>query len=444
MSILLLFYASTATSLYTIAVNEQPPFSICSIPYSGYEVDLLRSALSVYGWRYNEDYTFICYSHNSSFSARVGRVQMNTYNYSSGYSYSYPTYNLQLGILAYSSLYVSTLKYVNIFSPSLWLLMPGYSVLVIILLAFFEYEPSYTLKDWIKNLKLISWISLSSIFFAEQNHNYRFTSKLIVIGYLGFSLMIFLIYLAGCMVLTFENVKLIDFPEKLENMRYTTYESYLDYTSTYGGFFVDVGITSSNIEQKISKLESRDLDAIVMEYESVTNIARENCDYVVTSKPFNSIFYAVQIAPDANPELKLAIDFGLTQLNRQFDLESLKNAYFYKGNSCSSQFHSVSPISMAQLVDLFGGYAIAAFFIFLLRGLCSTRELLKERNKFIESIRKVISRPESKITKITMNQIRQQDSQFSVYLEELEKGMKKCVKVQEKVMVTIRNKQVKR
>jgi hypothetical protein len=441
---LIFMFFRFSCAIHIIAVNEEPPFSMCSIPFSGYEVDLVQSALSVYGWRYNEDYTFACFSENLNFSAKIGRVQMTAYSYSIDYSYSYPTYNLQLGILAYSNLYVSTSKFINIFSPELWLMIPCYSLGIALILLVFEMNPNSNLREWIKNLRIVTWVTFSSNFFAEQKYNYRVTSRLIVIGYLFFNLLIFLLYLAGCMVLTFENVKLIDFPEKLQNTRYTTYKTYLDYTSTYGGFFVDVGIDSSNIEHKLSKLDNQDLDAIVMEYETITSIARENCDYVVTSKPFNSIFYAVEIMPGVDPELKTAIDFGITQLVRQFDMETLKSAYFYKGNNCNSQLHHVAPVGMYQLIYLFGGYAGFAFLIFLMRELCTTRELVKERNKVVEGIRKIISRPESKITKLTMNQIRQQDSQFSFHLEELGRNLKKGLKIQEKVVMLIRGKQIKR
>jgi hypothetical protein len=125
-------------------------------------------------------------------------------------------------------------------------------------------------------------------------------------------------------------------------------------------------------------------------------------------------------------------------------METLKSAYFYKGNNCNSQLHHVAPVGMYQLIYLFGGYAGFAFLIFLMRELCTTRELIKERNKVVEGIRKIISRPESKITKLTMNQIRQQDSQFSFHLEELGRNLKKGLKIQEKVVMLIRGKQIKR
>lgn len=436
-----LFFSTSA--LYTIKVNESPPFAMCSLPPSGYEVDLIQSALSLYGWRQNEHYNFICSSSNTSYSARVGRVLINSYRYAQGYSYSYPTYNLQLGILAYSSISASTIKFLSIFSIQLWILIPAFSVLIIILLSIFEHFEHLTFASWFKNFQIVSWISISSVFLAEQSHNYRLPSKFIIVGYLSFCLLVMCLYLAGSMVLTFEGVNLIDFPEKLENMRYTTYSAYLDYTATYGGFFVDTGITSSNIEDKISKLENRDIDAIVMEYDTVTKVAKHKCDYVVTSQPFNSFFYAVEIQPEVDDELKNAIDTGIALLNRQFDVESLKNAYFYRESVCSSQLKSVNGVSMYQMIDIFVIYGIIGLCVFILRQLCTTRLLLKERNKHIKNIRNVISKPESKIIKIMQSQTSQKDEEFCTLLQKVEKHLSKSSKIQERILSIVRNKQIK-
>lgn len=436
-------FVTICSGLYTIIVNEEPPFSICSIPPAGYEVDLIRSALNLYGWRESEHYKLVCSSTNTTYSARIGRVQMNPYIYSQGFSYSYPTYNLQLGILAYSSISASTYKFLNIFSVELWVFIPTFSVLVIILLSIFEHFEHFTFANWFKNFQIVSWISFSSVFLAEQSHSYRLPSKFVMVAYLVFCLFVMCLYLAGCMIFTFEGVKLIDFPEKLENMRYTTYSAYLDYTATYGGFFVDVDITSSNIEDKISKLENKDIDAIVMEYDTVTKVAKHKCDYAVTSQPFNSIFYAVEIQPGVDDELKTVIDLGLTQLVSQFDIESLKNAYFYEDSVCSSKLNSVSGVSMYEMIDIFGVYGIICLCVFILRQLCTTRLLLKERNKHIAKIRNIISNPESKITKIMQNQIRQQDEEFFTLLQKVENNLSRSSKIQEKILSFIRNNQVK-
>lgn len=439
----LLTIVSVCSGLYTVIVNEEPPFSMCSVPPAGYEVDLIRSALNLYGWRQSEHYDLVCSSANTTYSARIGRVQMNPYKLTQGYSYSYPTYNLQLGILAYSSISASTYKFLSIFSVELWIFIPSFSVLVIILLSIFEHFEHLSFANFFKGFKIISWISFSSVFLAEQSHSYRLPSKLVMVTYLIFCLFVTCLYFAGCMIFTFEGVKLIDFPEKLEKMRYTTYSSYLDYTATYGGFFVDVDITSTNIEEKISKLENQDIDAIVMEYDTVTKVAKHKCDYAVTSLPFNSFFYAVEIQPEVDDELKSAIDLGLTQLINEFDIESLKNAYFYEDSICNSQLKSVSGVSMYQMIDIFGVYGIICLCVFFLRQLCKTRLLLKERNKHIAKIRNIISNPESKITKIMQNQIRLQDEEFFNLLQKIEGNLSRSSKMQEKIFSFIRNNQIK-
>lgn len=413
--------------------------------FSGYEVDLIREAFSLYGWRDGEEYKFVCSSsilNETDHSAVIGRMPYSTYKYSNGYTYSYPTHTGRLGILVYSNTNISVSAILNTFSISLWLIIPGIAVFILFCLSVFEHIPHRKVTFWLKNMKLLNWISFSTIFFGEQNHKYRFPSKILVLGYLSFLSLLFYLFLASCISETLKNVRMINFPEKLENMRYTTNEEYLEYTAIYGGIYMDSGITSSNIDEKISLLATGEMDAIVMEYETLSNIAGENCDYILSSKSFISIFYAVELVPGADEALKAALDLGLSSLVRSYDIEGLKQGYFYSESSCSSNVHSVSPVSMFQIAEALAGYAGVFLFVFILRGMCNKRELIKERNKYIDEIRELITRPESKILKTTQNQVRTLEIQYKGMLQELEKNLKKDNHFQEKVLNSIRAKEV--
>ena len=425
-------------ALYIIAVNQEPPFSSCSTVFAGFETDMVREGLSLYGWRYNEDYIFECNSSSTNYSALLGRMVYDPYILANGYSYSYPTQNGNLGILVYSTT-ISTSKLVNIFSSNLWIIIPSGSLFVLIFLWIFEIPGSKDLSIF-KKLKLLHWVSLSTVFFSEQTYNYRFPSKILIMSFLSFLTMMFSLYLAGCIFFTFQTIKLVDFPEKLQNMRYTTESSYLEYTSIYGGYYIDTGLTSSNINNILPLLTNGYLDAIVMEYNTLSNIAQTNCNFISSAKPFISYFYAVQILPHVNSELKSAIDFGLSALSKEFDVQGLKNIYFNSNSTCNSNVNSVTSISLYMFIEIFLAYFLVVILVFLLRWFCSKRDLAKERNKHIKEIRTLIGRPESKILKITQNQIRQFDSQCQSIFKELENNIKHSNFIQEKLMNNIRTK----
>ena len=132
-------------ALYIIAVNQEPPFSSCSTVFAGFETDMVREGLSLYGWRYNEDYIFECNSSSTNYSALLGRMVYDPYILANGYSYSYPTQNGNLGILVYSTT-ISTSKLVNIFSSNLWIIIPSGSLFVLIFLWIFEIPGSKDLS----------------------------------------------------------------------------------------------------------------------------------------------------------------------------------------------------------------------------------------------------------------------------------------------------------
>ena len=443
--ILLLFLTIFRCSgLYLIAVNEDPPFSACSVVFSGYEVDLVREALSLYGWRYEEQYQFICAdstANATSYSAVVGRMPHSTYKYANGYDYSYPTQNNRLGLIVYSSSTITVGTYISIFDSYIWIVVLGAAAVVVVCLTFIEHIPEKKFEFWLKSFRIINWISFSTVFFGEQNHNYRLPSKILILGFLGFLSLIYCLFLAGSIYQTLIDVKLVDFPEKLEKLRYTTYSEYLEYTSIYGGIYIDTGITSANINDKISLLSSGYLDAIVMEYESISNIAGDNCDFIVSSKPFLSFFYAVELQPGVDPELKQALDFGLTALVRHYDVQSLQNGYFYSSLGCSSNVNTIAPIGMYDLFEAFVGYTGLFIIVFFLRRVLNKRELIKERNKFIVEIKDLISQPESKILKIAHNQIRNVEKDYVGLMEELKRNMKKNIFIQEKLMNLMRAKE---
>jgi hypothetical protein len=433
----------SAESIYTIAVNDVPPFASCSLIFSGYEVDLLRMALNLYGWREEEQFTFQCASNITHYSATVGRVTLNSYNYANGYSYSYPTHNGQLGILVYSNTAASSYRYLSIFSGKLWLTVPAVSFLVLLTLSFIEYVPYNKLSQFMKNEKVIAWVSMSSVFFGEQEHSYRLPSKILMVGYFCFMLMVFSLYMAGNLLQTLSNVQVINFPEKLEGMKFTTYAPYLDYVSIYGGIYVDTGADSSTIYNIVTDLDSGFLDAIVMEYETLMNIAENNCQYAVPSQPFGSFLYAVEIEPGVDSELKTAIDSGLALLVRSFDVDGLKLTYFYTGGACNTQLNTVVPVAMFDLYEVFAGYALGVMGIFFFKGMFTKRELVKERNKHIEEIRELVARPESKIVKVTQNQLVNIHKQFNSIFTDLEKSFKKNSALQEKMLTLIRTKEIK-
>lgn len=440
--IFVLSLAFIVSGQYIIAVNEQPPFSSCSKIFSGFEVDLLREALNMYGWRDKEDYKFICENTTEKYHATIGRVLMDSYKYSKSYTYSNPTHNGQLGIMAYSSTILSTTNTLDTLSGYLWLTVPGAALIVAISLAVIEHVPNKKIAYFLRNMKLINWISMSGVFFGEQDHAYRFPSKFLMIGYMLFLLIIYCLLLAGAILHIQRNVQLIDFPEKLEGLRYSTYSQFLDYVSIYGGYYVDVDINSANVEEKLHYLSSGYLNAIVLEYETLKNIDSIECDFCLMSKPFNSFFYAVAIEPGTSPELKTAIDVGLSILIREYDIESLKKAYFYSEGTCTSTLNAILPLAMYQFMDIFAVYVIVITFIFILERMCKNREFNKERNKYIDEIRELLARPESKILKITENQMRSIDGQFQELIDELEKNMKKNNTHEEKLINLLRTQEV--
>ena len=264
-----------------------------------------------------------------------------------------------------------------------------------------------------------------------------------MLSYLSFLSLMFSLFLAGCIFQSLQNVKVLDFPEKLQNLRYTTEKKYLNYTAIYGGLYIETNITTSNINDKLSLLNSGYLDAIVMEYESITIIAGDNCDYVVSSKPFYTYFYGVQINPGVDSRLKTAIDYGLSTLVKEYDVENLKNGYFYTSNGCSSNLNSVAPVSMYQVFEIFILYTSIFVLGFMLRGMCNKRILMKQRNKYIEEIRELIARPESKILRITQNQLRNIESQCGQLLLELEKNLKRNNAIQERLINSVRAKEMR-
>lgn len=435
----ILLIICTSAAMYIIAVNPDPPFSECSIVFSGFEVDLVREALSLYGWRYNEDYKFVCNDNSTSKSAEVGRVLHDSYLYSSGYTYSYPTHDGSLGILVYSSTQMSTLKILNIFSVNLWIVPPCASVAMVVLLIVLEYT---SLKIGV-NFQYFEWLSVSSLFLGENHGHYRFPTKLLMLFYFAFITLLFNLLLAGCMYQNTEAVKLIDFPEKLENVRYTTYSEYLDYTAIYGGYYLDTGITSSNINDMTPLLKSKYLDAIVMEYDSLSNIAQTNCDFVIPAKPFISFFYAVKINPEVDPELKYALDWGLSSLYKRSDINGLKNAYFYTTQVCATNLNTISPVSFYQLLELFLAYIFAIFLIFLLREIFNKKQLVRQRNKHIEKIKMLQNKPESQIIKTTYAQTKIIEMNCSEVFQEIENNVKKTYHSQQRVLNIIRAIEIK-
>lgn len=439
-ALLSLFYLASS-SPYIIAINNESPFSICDSFFYGYEVDIVREALTLNGWIYGTDYQFECADTALNQNATLGRVQMSATKLRDGYQYTLPTYNGQLGILVYQDREMTTEKIVGVFSLNLWLSFIVTAFVTGFIIWFIERTPGIPIISAFKQFFNGQWIAWSSLFFSgtwELNHR---PSRMLIWTFWAISYGFMALFLAACAYQSIQTFKPISYPEKLDGKRYLTTEKSLDFTSHYSGYHVTKDITVDNYSKYLKYLRNGEVDAIIMEREIIKKIASEECDLVVSGGPFVSILYSVEIEPNTDNTLKQALDNGLTLLIENINLNTIRETYMSVSNACS-EVSDIDNVKLYSFGELWITLGVTVFFVFLLRSFLKKSELVRERKRHIQEVKRLMSRPETKILRVTEKQVRFSEGEIAKLLHELEKSLKRQNSLQQGITNLVRHKEL--
>ena len=431
--VLVSFLVGFVNSKYIIAVNEEPPFASCETEFSGYEVDIVREALTLLNWRYIEDYEFVCNEGNSSYDAVVGRVLMKSSKIKQGYKYSVPTHNGKLSILQYQKVNFGSYEFLSLFSLGLWGLILGTIFVSGLFIWLFE-SGNKNFETGLKGFLNGQWAAVSAMLFSRQLELQAVATRILVTLLWVFAFLLTAIFYSLCTYTYLEGHFQMNYPEKLAGKKYITTESYLEFTSQYKGLYRTYNFTISNYEPFVEKLRDGSIEAIVLETELLKKIAGEECDMVLAGEPFSSFLYAVEINPSVDSQLKEHLDWSIKRLYELKDINKLKSVYFSKKSPCNTDLVELDSWEMGQFSELWlfmGGFLL---FVFFFRSFLKKREVKNERKKHLEEIKSLMSRPETKILKATEKMARTNDLILTKHIRDFEAKLRRLESVHGRVV----------
>ncbi|CAG9327516.1 unnamed protein product [Blepharisma stoltei] len=439
MNIIWITLLAYAYGTFIIGVSNANPFASCGNTFFGYEVDIVREALTISGWTYGTDYVFAC--SDSGQNATVGRQLISSSGMGDGYTYSLPTYNGQLSILIYQDRHFNTLSTLTVFSTWLWLSFVLTAGVVGLLIWFMESTEKSNVILITKEFLNSQWITFQGLFFSTTRRLSARSNWVLMWTFWGLVYAFTALFIATCVYQAILVYRPITYPEKLNGKRYLTSTTYLSFTSHYSGYHTEQEISLDDYDQQIKLLKNKEIDAIIFEREVLKKIAATNCDYQVVGDPFISILYAVKIEPGTDSSLKAALDNGITLLMETANLQTIKETYTSVSDPCAIS-NDPNAISLYSFGELWITIGVSVVFVFLLRSFLKKNELSRERRKHIEEVKTLMSRPETKILRVTEKQVRESEIEMTKLLHDIEKSLKRQNSLQSQMTNMLRHREI--
>lgn len=446
--LLTLFCSSLAQTKFIIEVRKQPPFSSCQSGFTGYEVDLIREAFTREGWRYMEKYEFICEPDESNPEdtsnikhATIGRMIIDSTKIANSYKYTVPTHSGSVGILLLQEEKKTANHLISMFSIAVWIIIIAIASVYGIMIGVSEIGLHEFGKKPLKALVTGMWVPCSNYFLAESPHPKRPGGRVLQIFFIFFAFCMTALFIAASASDVLYNFATIDSPEKLYGKIVLTDPVYYKYVASYGAMRSKEEYSQFNGYKPIyDKLKNKEIDAVVLERDVLEKVSEEECDMMILDRSFMSNPYSVLIEPNTDEDLLKTLNENITYLEQHKKLESLRRTYFTSSDPCNdvrlSEIKPIGFIAFGVLWVIWGVMILVAFFlrVFLKKG-----EYVRKRKIHEKKIKRLLSRPETKILLPTEKMIRWNDLEAFSRLSMLEKTMKKHYILQQRVTGAMKN-----
>jgi hypothetical protein len=444
--IFLLFSSSLAEEKqkFTIIVRNQKPFSSCKSGFTGYEVDLIREAFTRSQWRYMEEYEFICEDEVQSdikHHATIGRMIIDSTKVSKDYKYSVPTHTGAVGILLLQEEKKTASHLIAMFSFPVWLIIIAVALVYGVLIGISEVGQHEFGKKPIKAIVTGLWVPFSNYFLADSPHPKRPGGRVLQVLFIFFAFCMTALFIAACASDVLYNFATIDSPEKLFNKIVLTEPVYHKYVASYGAMRSKENYSDFEGYQPIyEKLKNKEIDAVVLERDVLEKVSDEECDMMILDRAFMSNPYSVEIEPGTHNDLLTVLNGGITYLEQEQQIESLRRTYFTSSDPCNDvRLSEIRPIGFIAFGVLWVFWGLSIMIAFFLRVFLKKGEYVRKRKIHEKKIKRLLCRPETKILLPTEKMIRWNDLEAFSRLSMLEKTMKKHYILQQRVTAAMKN-----
>ena len=423
--------------LYTLAVHENLPLSSCHAGFNGIEVDIVREALTLAEWKYHENFDFVCASQADHYDAIFGGLALTSSSYQENLEFSVPTLAGGLCILVSQNINDTFTTYLGVLDYSLWLTILGISLLVAFILWFFERGNVSVPKDFLNGMKEAIWISLTGFVLVNNYRIKRGSSRVLLLSYWLFSSMCICLFFACNARNYLIGLSPIHSPETLKGQRVLTCETCVDSITQFGPLLLDFRVSQSNFDTAVSMLRSGEADALVFDYDFVEGKTSALCDLVIVSQQFAMFYYVVQM--NVVPELKAALDKGLSLLRETTNLKKLEEQYLHEDGQCNAYKYDLKPVTFLNMIELWIVWISALAFSFVLRSGIKRALMLRSHNVHQLELQALVNRSEIRILKHTEVFIHNMTQHVVSIFARMEKAVKKQNFLQQKSISTMQN-----
>lgn len=434
---LLLLPLLLCSSLYTLSVLDNLPLSSCELGFQGIEVDIVREALTMAGWKYNEDYTFTCHNTNSPSHAEFGGLELTAESYQADLDFSVPTLAGGLSILVSQSINDTFTTYLGVMDYTLWIVTGAAWLFVTVVLWVFEKGNPSVPGDFLKGIKETIWISLCGMVLINNYRIKRASSRILLLGYWLFGTMIIGLFFACNARNYLIGVSPIHSPESLNSRRVITCETCIDSITQYGPLLLDFRIDQGNFDEGVEMLRSGLADALVFDYDFMQGRTAAMCDLVTVSPQFSMYYYVVQM--QNVPELKATLDKGLSLLRESANLKKLEEQYLQADGVCNSYKYDLKSATFLNKIELWIVWMSLLGFSFLVRVCIKRTQLLRTQNVHQLELQALAYRPEARILKHAEVFVHNMTKHIESIFTRMERVVKKQNFLQQKRITTMQN-----
>lgn len=425
------------SGLYTLTVLDNLPLSSCQGGFQGIEVDIVREALTLAGWKYNEEYTFNCYDTNNPSQAQFGGLELTATSYRADLDFSVPTLAGGLSILVSQDIDSTFSTYLGVLDYTLWIAIGGAWLFVAVTLWIFERGNASVPGEFFKGIRETVWISLLGLILVNNYRIKRVSSRVLLLSYWLFSVMIMGLFFACNARNYLIGVSPIRSPEGLNSHRVITCDSCIDSITQYGPLLLDFRVSQGNFDEGVEMLRTGLADALVFDYDFMQGRTAAMCDLVIVSPQFSMYYYVVQMSEV--PELKATLDKGLSLLRETSNLKKLEEQYLQADGVCNSFKYDLKPVTFLNMFELWIVWICLFILSFLLRAGIKRTQLLRNHNVHQVELQALAYRPETRILKHTEVFVHNMSQHISSIFTRMERAVKKQNFLQQKRITTMQN-----
>lgn len=434
---LLVFPLLLCSGLYTLTVFDNLPLSSCRGGFQGIEVDIVREALTLARWKYNEDYTFTCHDSKSPSQAQFGGLELTDTSYQADLDFSVPTLAGGLSILVSQNINSTFSIYLGVLDYTLWIVIGGAWLFVAVVLWMFERGNPSVPGDFFKGIKETIWISLFGLVLVNNYRIKRVSSRVLLLSYWLFGTMVLGLFFACNARNYLIGVSPIRSPESLYSHRVITCDTCVDSITQYGPLLLEFRVSQANFDEGVEMLRSGLADALVFDYDFMQGRTAAMCDLVVVSPQFSMYYYVVQMS--GVPELKAVLDKGLSLLRETANLKKLEEQYLQADGVCNSYKYDLKPVTFLNMIALWIVWICLFVSSFLFRAGIKRTQLLRTHNVHQVELQALAYRPETRILKHTEVFMHKMSQHISSIFIRMERAVKKQNFLQQKRITTMQN-----